>query len=627
MSAFTFIDLFAGAGGFSEGFLQAEQGGVGFQFLLASDVNENCELTHVMRYNEQLGLPARFLCKSITDDDFIPELLACLTNPVTGRVHEVDVVCGGPPCQSFSLAGRRRANDKKDDLFAYYLKVIAKLRPKYFVMENVMGLLTKDGGSIPRRIREDVAAIVDNDGIQRARAIARRFLGSGQAANETAVRWIFARLEMAVGTQSAAESMAAYAQEVGTRFKQLCAKHLSYETSKTDPDVLTVRHGLALFREGAALHTLRRQLMQLKSDCDVDRDAFVGAFDTFLDATSTAQLVTTTLAAANRLASRHAAFAETAFALELLAAGPEFAITQLRKHAEKTSFAQDLESLANGAESYTLSGPFVLNAADFGVPQERRRVVFVGCRKDQPVVKNIRPTVALGERVTAIEALADLDFVANGQTATRYDRVPEAAHRLAHAQPRRRADGRIDREGKTYAEWCREGRLGGRFPVGRPIFRPRVGAPAVAGELHNHQVSRHNADVEARYAAIHEHGTYDAELQGRLSGTGSASKKRDYTLIKPDAPSSTILTIPDDFVHYRMPRALTVREMARLQSFDDSFVFQGKRTTGGDLRKLEVPQFTLVGNAIPPLLARGIASEILLALVGAKQASPDSTAK
>jgi DNA (cytosine-5)-methyltransferase 1 len=71
------------------------------------------------------------------------------------------------------------------------------------------------------------------------------------------------------------------------------------------------------------------------------------------------------------------------------------------------------------------------------------------------------------------------------------------------------------------------------------------------------------------------------------------------------------MTIPDDYIHFSIPRALTVREMARLQSFDDSFVFQGKRTTGGDERKNTVPQYTLVGNAVPPLLAKAVALEIL----------------
>ena len=56
--------------------------------------------------------------------------------------------------------------------------------------------------------------------------------------------------------------------------------------------------------------------------------------------------------------------------------------------------------------------------------------------------------------------------------------------------------------------------------------------------------------------------------------------------------------------------------MARLQSFDDDFVFQGKRTTGGDRRRVELPQPTLVGNAVPPLLARAIAEAILEALEG-----------
>ena len=69
--------------------------------------------------------------------------------------------------------------------------------------------------------------------------------------------------------------------------------------------------------------------------------------------------------------------------------------------------------------------------------------------------------------------------------------------------------------------------------------------------------------------------------------------------------------MPDDFIHYSAYRALTVREMARLQSFDDNFVFQGKRTTGGDRRKEEIPQYTLVGNAVPPLMAKAIANEIL----------------
>ena len=70
------------------------------------------------------------------------------------------------------------------------------------------------------------------------------------------------------------------------------------------------------------------------------------------------------------------------------------------------------------------------------------------------------------------------------------------------------------------------------------------------------------------------------------------------------------MTIPDDYIHYEEPRTLTVREMARLQSFPDQFVFRGKVTTGGKLRKYQVPQYTQVGNAVPPLLAYAIGRQI-----------------
>jgi DNA (cytosine-5)-methyltransferase 1 len=128
--------------------------------------------------------------------------------------------------------------------------------------------------------------------------------------------------------------------------------------------------------------------------------------------------------------------------------------------------------------------------------------------------------------------------------------------------------------------------------------------------LHNHKTSKQNDDVIRRLDVILSAGDYDL-AKNRLKQLGLESEKRSYNVLKPNAQSPTIMTMPDDFIHYSSPRALTVREMARLQSFDDSFVFQGKRSTGGNKRKMEVPQFTLVGNAVPPLMARAIGLEIL----------------
>ena len=82
------------------------------------------------------------------------------------------------------------------------------------------------------------------------------------------------------------------------------------------------------------------------------------------------------------------------------------------------------------------------------------------------------------------------------------------------------------------------------------------------------------------------------------------TKKQTQKALNPSLPAPAALSIPDDACHYGPLRTLTVREMARVQSFPDSFVFRSKLTTGGLNRRFEVPQYTQVGNAVPPLLGR-----------------------
>ena len=94
------------------------------------------------------------------------------------------------------------------------------------------------------------------------------------------------------------------------------------------------------------------------------------------------------------------------------------------------------------------------------------------------------------------------------------------------------------------------------------------------------------------------------------------TKKNIRKRLAPDLPAATIVTIPDDYIVPWENRTMTVRELARCQSFDDSFVFLGKRNTGGLKRRVEVPQYTQVGNAVPPLLAKAIALEIKKTLQG-----------
>lgn len=93
-------------------------------------------------------------------------------------------------------------------------------------------------------------------------------------------------------------------------------------------------------------------------------------------------------------------------------------------------------------------------------------------------------------------------------------------------------------------------------------------------------------------------------------------KKRSLMVLDPNEPAPTITTIPDDFVHYSEPRVMTVRESARLQTFPDWFEFKGPYTTGNKERVKQVPRYTQVGNAVPPLFAEQLGIAIKRVLTG-----------
>lgn len=98
------------------------------------------------------------------------------------------------------------------------------------------------------------------------------------------------------------------------------------------------------------------------------------------------------------------------------------------------------------------------------------------------------------------------------------------------------------------------------------------------------------------------------------------TKKCSTKLLKPELPTPTLTTLPDDYVHYYEPRILTVREYARIQSFPDWYLIKGKYTTGGSRRKDEVPRYSQLGNAIPPLFGE-LAGSVMHTVSTATQAT------
>lgn len=171
-----FLDLFAGAGGLSEGFIQAGYTPVAHVEMEAAACYtlKTRAAFHWLKANGNMELYHQYLCGEIKRDEFyshipqtvvdtvlnyeisddtIPEIFTKVDHLLDGE--ELDLIIGGPPCQAYSLAGRSRSEtkmvgDKRNYLYRHYAEFLKKYRPKYFVFENVLGLLSakdKDGTS------------------------------------------------------------------------------------------------------------------------------------------------------------------------------------------------------------------------------------------------------------------------------------------------------------------------------------------------------------------------------------------------------------------------------------------------------------------------------------------------
>ena len=606
----TYLDLFAGAGGFSEGFMQAYTDDKYYDFRLASDINENCELTHRVRYNKMLGLDTKFMCQDIMEDSFLPNLLKEIGN------QEIDVVTGGPSCQSFSLAGRRKKLDKRDDLFFHYLKVIKALRPKYFIMENVKGILTKDEGRIKDRILREIRSIVDDAKMNQLYAFLDDVL---KPQMPTSLYYaLYIRLCMETSTDNWDKQNEIFFENLEQQLKDV-TKHLPYSISKSDESVNTIRHGLLLLKMKQQRDSIRKQVIQLKTSAHIDNDTFVDGYNAIIETIADEQILEKTLDAVDKVAKMGDCADDAQSlkkSLEILTSTFDECIEYIQEQLKgKTALLNHLNEMMKEIRLYNIEEPFILLSSNYGVPQNRERVVFIGCRNDQEVIKEIPATVSDSEKVKVYEALWDLDMIGNGETVTSYKK-PKLNPKFEDTKIQRAIQGEPDERGLLFSEWSRIGRLRHRFIFDNAPFyvlnMNELDKPQKYQhmDLFNHQTSQQKDKVRERLKIIATHGDYE-EAKAELKEKGLDSQKRNYVVLNPLGQSPTVCTMPDDFIHYSAYRPMTVREMARLQSFDDSFVFQGKRQTGGNNRQKEIPQYTLVGNAVPPLMARAIANTLL----------------
>ena len=516
--AVTFLDLFAGAGGISEGFMQAYTQNKYYDFILASDINENCELTHRVRYNSQLGLQTDFLLKDIMSDDFLPELL----KRIDGRT--IDVVTGGPSCQSFSLSGRRRKYDKRDNLFEHYLKVIVALRPKYFVMENVKGILTKDHGRFKDEIMSLIRSITDETQLPSLYKYLDTMLSKTASSFEKACLLAKVRIECEDDSKTD-EYVQLYFQLLEERFKEL-TRNIPYQTSKSDKNISTIRHGLNLLKHYKERQSIQSAVIQEKTSSNIDNDFFVEPMNAFIESMeddSIIKKIFVALDGVSELEKQKESVESLKAMIMVYSMTLDETFKELSKYAKKHKSEKKFKGILEKVLLYRVDRPIVVLSSDYGVPQNRERVLFIGCRNDQQLITEIPATVNPDEKVTVYEAINDLDFIGNGETCTNYGRVRRNA-RYDHLLRNRLINGPVNGVGEnhTFAEWSRIGRLAHRFTFDcQPFYVRNTAAyhnPAehVEQQLFNHQTSIQNDNVRRRLEIIARHGEIDEACRREL---------------------------------------------------------------------------------------------------------------
>jgi DNA (cytosine-5)-methyltransferase 1 len=224
-----------------------------------------------------------------------------------------------------------------------------------------------------------------------------------------------------------------------------------------------------------------------------------------------------------------------------------------------------------------------VSADDYGVPQTRQRVFFVGTRDDLEFPHDLRPfceaalsALRVEKPYTVAQAIDDLpdDVVASGNTLP----YPSSRKGLSEFQRMMRLDSSMG-------------------PYTASVKRQRgVGdAPAM---LHNH----HTKEIQARRAHLISLLAPGAKADSLPKEIWNGARPEKWRRLHPNLPSYTILAQMhrdlSEWVHPRLQRWITVREAARLQSFHDGFVFVGS----------EWQQLKQIGNAVPPLLGRAMAS-------------------
>ena len=229
------------------------------------------------------------------------------------------------------------------------------------------------------------------------------------------------------------------------------------------------------------------------------------------------------------------------------------------------------------AIGYNVHGKLI-NFSEYGVPQKRTRFILVGIRKD--VSANIDPK-------TFFDQIKDnrSDFLINKGIGISTN-LEEAISDLL------RLEETISPDTKSFKA--------GLYNEPKTAYQKMLRGNIIKEIPDSHRFAKHMPETVKKFEYILKYSEKNKTLSKEIKDRFNL-KKRTTIPLSGDTPTPTITTLPDDYIHYCEPRIFTVREYARIQSFNDWYEFKGKYTTGGKRRVQEVPRYSQIGNAIPPL--------------------------
>ncbi|WP_413248745.1 DNA cytosine methyltransferase [Sinomonas flava] len=304
---------------------------------------------------------------------------------------------------------------------------------------------------------------------------------------------------------------------------------------------------------------------------------------------------------------------------------------------EESSFDQLRDALATRGRQGYLVQPVQVNAMHYGSPQHRPRLMLIAVRSDIAGLLGISVTNSIWKSAFRDELAADVPDLApipvvrsadvwtvrdsisdlgdwglmpgRGRNARYLERLRWLSEALDRPVPssdqiqnqnKRRHTDRVATRFSVY-RWMQQNGIDAR------MFSLLDRGPGTAGEVARSFLGDIEYPVVLRASANDVGLRFESETELTNFIVGLGTRKHSQKALDPDKPARTVVSLPDDYVHPAESRTFTVRELARFQGFPDNFEFLGKETTGAHRRRVEVPQYTQVGNAVSPWQSYAVA--------------------